>query len=198
MFRHSRIAPLSFLLGAALLVSCSSDSEAPQAPIAAQHPYELTEHGDTRVDPYYWLRERENPEVIEYLEAENAYTAAVMEHTEELQKELFEELQGRIEKDDSTVPVRIDDFYYYTRYETESEYPIFCRKQGSLEGEEEVLLDGNLLAGDDDGYFSVRGVSASPDHALLAYVTAPLPMVISRDLGVLGCLGHLALHGRRE
>ena len=96
--------------------------------MAAARPHELETHGDVRVDEYYWLREREDPEVIAYLEAENEYLDGVMAHTEELQETLFEEIRGRIVEDDSSVPYRDGDYWYYTRYEEGKQYPIHCRR----------------------------------------------------------------------
>ena len=116
------------------------------APAAEKRPHELTAHGDVRVDDYYWLRERDNPDVTAYLEAENDYTESVMAHTEPLQERLFEEIKGRIKQTDSTAPSRRGEYLYYTRYEDGKEYPIHCRRRGSMEAEEEVLLDVNALA----------------------------------------------------
>ncbi|MBD3854043.1 MAG: S9 family peptidase, partial [Acidobacteria bacterium] len=125
-------------------------------------------HGDVRVDDYYWLRERTNPEVLAYLEAENAYTAAVMVPTEELQTELFEELKNRISPDESTVPALYDGYYYYKRYEKDLEYPIHCRREGSSEAPEEIILDANQVAEGHD-FCSVRGLAVSSDTNLLAW-----------------------------
>ena len=138
------------------------------APVARRDSHVRRIHGETLVDPYHWLSERDSPEVLEYLEAENRHTAAAMRHTEDLQSELFHEMLSRLLEDDITVPVRIDDYFYYSRTEKGSQYPIRCRKLGSLEAAEEVLLDLNELAADrphlDLGVFQV-----SPDHRLLAY-----------------------------
>lgn len=129
---------------------------------------ELTIHGDTRIDNYYWLNERENPDVIKYLEAENAYTKMVMENTEEFQEKLYDEIVGRIKKDDESVPFKDNDYFYYTRYEKGKEYPIHCRKKENLDNTEEILLDVNKLA-EGHSYFAVSGISVSPDNKLLAY-----------------------------
>jgi len=115
-------------------------------PIARMSPVKLEKHGDVRVDEYYWMRERENPEVVKYLNAENAYTDAVMRHTEALQETLFTEFKARIKQTDVTVPYKEDGYFYYSRTEEGREYPIFCRKKGSLEAPEEVMIDGNQLA----------------------------------------------------
>jgi len=146
--------------------SCKT-SPSMEAPVAAKKPKEMTIHGHTRIDNYYWLRERENPEVIAYLEAENAYRESVMKHTEQLQKDLFEEIVGRIKQDDESVPYKENGYFYYTRYEEGQEYPIFCRKKESLEAAEEVLANVNELAKGHD-YFQVGGLSVSPDNRYMA------------------------------
>lgn len=141
-----------------------------EPPIAKQVPKELTIHGDTRIDPFFWMRDRTNPEVIAYLEAENAHTQAVMKDTAPLQEKLYQEILGRVKQTDLSVPARIDDWYYYSRTETGKQYPIFCRKKGSLEAPEQVLLDGNELA-KGQKYFQIGASRPSPDHQLLAYAT---------------------------
>ena len=137
-------------------------------PIAKKQPQVLELHGDERVDNYFWLRERDNPQVIAYLEAENAYTSAIMQHTEALQSQLYDEMLSRIKETDLSVPYRKDDYYYYSRTEEGKAYPIHCRKKGSLDAEEEILLDQNELA---EGYdfFSLGVLQVSPDHQVLAY-----------------------------
>ena len=149
-----------------------SERAAADAPQAKVVPKVLEKHGHERVDNYYWLNEREDPEVVAYLEAENEYLETVMAHTEEFQQALFEEIKGRIKKDDSSVPYRLDDYYYYSRYEKGKEYAFYCRKQGSLEGEEEIMFDGNELAVGHD-YFGLRGpsISSSQDIAAVAIDT---------------------------
>ena len=137
-------------------------------PVARVVPRVETVHGETRVDDYFWLRDRSNPEVLDYLDAENRYTRAVMQHTEELQELLFEEMRRRIKETDLSVPERIDDYFYYSRTETGGQYPIFCRRHGSLDGTEEILLDQNPLAVDHP-YFRLGASDVSPDHRLLAY-----------------------------
>jgi oligopeptidase B len=139
-------------------------------PIAERRPEVMTVHDDARVDEYYWLRDRENPDVMAYLEAENAYTAAQMQPTEALQKALYDEILGRIQETDLSVPYRKADYYYYTRTETGKAYPIYCRKQGSLEAPEEVLLDQNELA-EGQEFLSLGVLAVSPNHQVLAYST---------------------------
>lgn len=138
------------------------------APIADKQPQVLELHGDRRVDKYFWLREVDNPKVIAYLEAENAYTAVMMEHTEELQANLYAEMLARIQETDMSVPYRKDNYYYYSRTETGKAYPIYCRKQGSLDAPEEVLLDENELAASYE-FFSIGAFAVSPNHQILAY-----------------------------
>ena len=137
-------------------------------PVARVEPRVHALHGETRIDDYFWLRDRNDPEVIAYLEAENRYTGAVMKHTEALQEQLYQEMRGRIKETDLSVPERVDDYFYYTRTETGGQYPIFCRKHGSLEAREEILLDQNPLAADHT-YFKIGVREVSPDHRLLAY-----------------------------
>ena len=137
-------------------------------PKLKKKPKELELHGDIRLDNYYWLNERENPEVIQYLEEENAYHKSGMAHTEDFQKLLFEEIKGRIKEDDQSVPYKKRGFWYYVRYEKDLEHPIYCRKKGNLEAEEQILLDVNDLARDHE-YYQVGGLSISPDNNYLAF-----------------------------
>ena len=159
---------LAFAFGCA--DPAQDNSAVPSPPTAGTRPVELEAHGDVRLDPYYWLRERDDPEVIRYLEAENAYTEAVMGHTESLQETLFDEMRGRIAEDDSSVPVRRDNYWYQTRYETGGEYPIYVRRADGMESPEEIMLDGNALA-EGHGFFAIGGVSVSSGENLLAYAT---------------------------
>jgi oligopeptidase B len=137
-------------------------------PTADVRPKVDTLFGHEMVDNYFWLREKENPEVIDYLKSENAYAEAVMKHTEDLQERLYQEMLSRIKETDMSVPVKWDGYYYYSRTEEGKQYKIYCRKKGSLEAQEEILLDVNQLAeGKDYMYLGVYKVS--PDHRLLAY-----------------------------
>ena len=95
-------------------------------------PKEITVHGDTRIDNYFWLRDRAEPDTVPYLEAENAYTWTMMRHTEELQSDLYAEMLAHIKQTDLTVPVKRGDYFYYTRTEEGKQYRIYCRKRGSL------------------------------------------------------------------
>jgi oligopeptidase B len=138
------------------------------APIAIKKPQLLEIHGHQRQDPYYWMNDRENQEVIDHLNAENDYLKEVMKPTEVLQKELFEEMKGRIKEQDESVPYFNSGYFWYTRYEKGSEYPIFCRKLGSLEAEEEVILDVNMLALG-KSYFQVGQAATSTNQKILAF-----------------------------
>src|SRR5919199_1680772 len=138
------------------------------APKAAIKPKELVMHGDKRIDNYYYLNERENPEVINYLKAENAYLDQVLAPVKGLQEKLFEEMKGRIKQQDESVPYKEGNYYYYVRYITGGEYPIYCRKKGSLEGPEEVLFDGNALA-KEHNYYELGGYEVSDNEELAIF-----------------------------
>ena len=142
----------------------------PTPPIAAVKPKELILHGHTRTDNYFWLREKENPEVLSYLAAENAYTEAMMAHTQSLQDALYNELVGRIQETDSSAPVKRGRYFYYSRTEAGKQYKIHCRKHGSLAAPEEILLDENALAAE-TSYFKLGVFEMSPNQKLLAYST---------------------------
>ncbi|MEZ5358232.1 MAG: S9 family peptidase [Candidatus Zixiibacteriota bacterium] len=170
--KQTKILPLSivFILAALLalpiLTSCAKQELQP--PIAKKAPHTEVRHGQEVTDNYYWLRERDNPEVIAYLEAENAYTDSMMKHTEALQEKIFEEMKKRIVEDDTDAPVKIDSFYYYSREEKGKQYKIHCRKLKSLDAPEEILLDVNQMAEGFD-YYDLGHYYMSPDHRLMAY-----------------------------
>lgn len=138
------------------------------APLAPKKPQLLEIHGHQRQDSYYWMNDRENPEVIDYLNAENSYLKKVMKPTEGLQKQLFEEMKGRIKEQDESVPYFKSGYFWYTRYEKGSEYPIFCRKPVSLEAKEAIILDVNTLAVG-KSYFQVVQAATSTNQQLLAF-----------------------------
>jgi oligopeptidase B len=142
-------------------------TENPRPPIAKIEPTSVALHGAVRVDDYAWLRERENPGVIAYLEAENAYTAEVMRHTEPLQDLLYEEMLGRIKEDDTEVPVRRDDWLYYARTEKGKAYPIYCRRRNADGAPEEIIFDQNAAA-EGHTFYQLGGFEVSPDHNFLA------------------------------
>jgi len=137
-------------------------------PAAAQRPQVLEAHGDRRVDPFYWMREKDNPEVIAYLEAENAYTDAVMSSAHGLQTKLYAEILGRVQETDFSAPVFDKGWWNYTRTVEGLDYEIYVRRRGSMDAPEEVILDGNELAKGHD-YFELGYVERSPDENLLAY-----------------------------
>jgi oligopeptidase B len=137
-------------------------------PIANKVKKELKIHNDIRIDNYYWLNQRENPEVISYLNQENKYKETKLKSTKKFQKKLFEEMKGRIKKDDNSVPYFFNDYWYITKYEKNKEYPIYTRRYLNIEGQEEVLLDVNELAKDYD-YYQVSGISISPDNKKMAF-----------------------------
>ncbi|WP_167608657.1 S9 family peptidase [Maribellus sediminis] len=151
-----------------LLLSACSRKEKIMPPVAKKVPKALTIHGDTRIDNYYWLNERENPEVIAYLEAENAYKDEVMKPTEVLQEKLYDEIKSKIKEEDESVPYKKNGYYYYSKTEAGKEYYLLCRKKGSLDAEEEVLLDVNQLA-EGYEYYAVGSYSVSKDNKILAF-----------------------------
>ncbi|MEL6918581.1 MAG: S9 family peptidase, partial [Bacteroidota bacterium] len=164
---------LVFLLSIILAAACQNqkkDMTIKDPPIAKKTPKELVKHNDVRVDNYYWLNDREDPEVISYLESENAYYKSMTGHTEDFQDQLFAEMKSRIKEDDSSVPYRQNGYWYITRYETGKEYPIYSRKKETLDAKEEIMFNCNQLA-EGHEFFNLRGVSVSPDNTLAAYGT---------------------------
>ena len=137
-------------------------------PVVPEHPHVLEAHGDQRADPYYWLRNREDPEVLAHLEAENAYTDAVMAPAAGLREKLYGEIVGRIQETDTSAPTLYKGWWTYTRTVEGLDYEIYCRRRGSMEAQEEVILDGNELARGHD-YFELGYVERSPDQDLVAY-----------------------------
>ena len=174
------------------LMSCNTENESQHdpkiismneimidAPVAKKVKKELTIHGDTRIDNYYWMKltdeqknaktpDEQTQEVLDYLNAENDYTSGKLKHTESFQKKLFDEIVGRIKKDDTSVPFKDNGYFYITRYEKGKEYPIFSRKKETLEADEEIMLDVNKLA-EGYAYFSAIGRSVSPNNKILSY-----------------------------
>ena len=137
-------------------------------PIAEKIKKVLTEHGNTRTDNYFWLNECDNPKVLEYLKAENNYTDEMLRHTEALQEKLYNEIISRIKQDDASVPYKDNGYYYYTRYEDGKEYPVYCRKKGSIDVPEEILLNVNEMA-KGKKFLNVTGLSVSMDNKFLSY-----------------------------
>jgi oligopeptidase B len=170
---------IPFIAGVVTLVLTSSSalysqssnqmkSEVAKPPVANKIPKNLTIHGDTRIDNYYWLNDRKNPDVIKYLNDENAYTQAVMQPTQVFQEKLFSEIKGRIKEDDASVPQKDGNYWYYSRFEKGGEYPIYCRKKGTLDAPEEILLNGNIM-GKGQKYFNIGGYELSDNENILAF-----------------------------
>jgi len=157
---------VAFMCALAIPIEAASPQD---PPVARQIPKVDTLHGEVRVDDYFWLREKTNPEVTAYLEAENAYTTQKMKHTEALQDKLYQEMLGRIKETDLSVPVFDTGWWYYSRTEQGKNYPIFCRKRGSLSAPEEVYLDQNALA-EGKKFHALGGVDVSPDGETLLYL----------------------------
>jgi len=172
------------LLWGAVLFACSpaakeetKDEVTP--PVAEKVEKELVANGNKRIDSYYWMqlsdaqknaeqKDEQTTKVINYLTAENDYLKSKMQHTEALQEKLFKEITGRIKQTDESVPYKDNGYWYYTRYEEGQEYPIYCRKKGTLESKEEILLNVNVMA-KGHSYYSIRGLRVSEDNNLLAY-----------------------------
>ncbi|OIQ23960.1 S9 family peptidase [Lacinutrix sp. MedPE-SW] len=125
-------------------------------------------HNDVRIDNYFWMNDRENQEVIDHLNAENNYTKSILKHTEAFQKELFEEMKGRIKEDDTSVPYKLNGYWYITKYEKGKDYPIYTRKKESLESKEEIIFDCNEMA-KGHAYFKLGGISISPDNTMASF-----------------------------
>ena len=128
----------------------------------------LSIHGDDRVDEYYWLNKRGDKKVLDYLNSENNYRKELMKDYESLEKEIFNEIKSRIKEDDSSVPYFDNQYFYYTRYEKDKQYPIYCRKKGSLDSKEEILIDANIMS-EGHEYFRVGDIEISPDNKIMAY-----------------------------
>jgi oligopeptidase B len=137
-------------------------------PQIKKNPHKLEIHQDVRIDNYYWLNDKKNPDVTKYLEDENKYTTKKLASTEKLQKDLYQEMKSRIKEEDQSLPTKKDDYYYYTRFEKGSQYPIYCRKYKNLEAKEEIFLDVNELAKNYE-YFNVGNYALNRDHSILAY-----------------------------
>ncbi len=156
-----------------LAVSCANNTQkmAPKnvtPPLAEVKEKFLEMHGDVRMDPYYWLNDREDEEVIDYLERENDYHEKMTAHTKDFQADLFQEMKSRIKEDDESVPYFYNGYFYITRFEKGSEYPIYARKKDSLSAPEEILFDVNEMA-KDYAYYQLRGLNVSPDNKWVAF-----------------------------
>ena len=162
-----------FLLSLIFATSCKKNTmntldTKVQPPVADKNPTNLEMHDDIRVDNYFWLNERENPEVIDYLERENDYNEKMTAHTKAFQKSLFEEMKSRIKEDDSSVPYKLNGYWYLTRFEKGKDYPVYSRKKETLEAEEEILFDCNKEA-EGHSYYKLAGLNISPDNKLAAF-----------------------------
>ena len=174
MARMNRVPPPVF----ALILTLASltgqparaDSPNPSPPVAKKIPKELCIHGCKRVDNYFWFRDKTNPEVLAYLNAENAYADAVTAPQEPLRQTLYREMVGYMRETDSSAPVRRGDYFYYTRTEKGKDYDIYCRKHGSLQAPEEIILDVNALAQGHE-FFGVDEAVPSDDNHFLAVAT---------------------------
>ncbi|MFN8134247.1 MAG: hypothetical protein U0Z17_03075 [Bacteroidales bacterium] len=151
-------------------VKIMQQSDFPAPPVAAVKPSEFTEFGNKRIDNYYWLRDKSNPEVINYLKAENAYCNTVMQSTKALQDKLFNEMKSRIKEDDETVPELDNGYYYYTRTKTGKQYRLNCRKKGSVSAPEEIVFDVNKMA-EGKKAFLFSSFQVSTDNKLAAYLS---------------------------
>ncbi len=168
MIQKILVCVLSALTVVAVCAGTGSEPSKLHPPTLKKIPTKMTIHDHTRVDDYYWLKQRENPEVVDYLNRENSYTDRQMAHTEKLQNRLFDEMKGRMKQDDSSVPALYHGYYYYSRKEEGKQYDIHCRRKGSMDAPEEIILDVNQL-GQNHKFVAVRGLSLSPDNNLLAY-----------------------------
>ncbi|NLR61269.1 S9 family peptidase [Chitinophaga polysaccharea] len=162
------------LLLGTILLSCNekkhtmNDQADIKPPVAEKIAKELSIHGDKRIDNYYWMNDREDPKVISWLKAENAYLDTILAPEKKLREKLFDEMKSRIKETDMSVPYLKNGYYYYTRFEQGKEYPVYCRKKGSLEATEQIILNVNELAAG-HAYCHVGGLSVSTDAKLLAY-----------------------------
>jgi oligopeptidase B len=159
---------LACVSGPAVQVSASLRQYPSGAPMAEEIPTRLQKHGDIRMDPYYWMNQRDTPAVLKYLGAERDYEAQVMAPFDGARKKLLEEMQSRMKPNESKYPVKDGNFFYYSRYEAGKEYQIYCRRFKDRSAPEEVYLDANQLYSG-DGFFSVTSVAHSPDHATVGY-----------------------------
>ena len=156
-----------------LFLACNSNpqkmsKENLSPPIADKISYQHKIHDHIRVDNYYWMNQRDNPEVVDYLERENDYYQKMTAHTLSFQDQLYNEMRGRIKEDDNSVPYFLNGYWYITRYELNKDYPIYTRKKGALTAEEEILFDCNKMAEGHD-YFRLVGISVSPDNTKVAF-----------------------------
>ncbi|WP_034258511.1 S9 family peptidase [Altibacter lentus] len=154
-------------------VSCSNKESSEQTmdstpPTAEKIAKNLEKHGDVRIDNYYWLNQKDDAEVIDYLERENDYYEKMTSHTKKLKEDLFEEMKSRIKEDDASVPYFYNGYYYITKFETGKDYPVYTRKKGSLDAEEEIMFNVNEMA-KGHSFYDLRGINVSPDNKWVAF-----------------------------
>ncbi|MDX1721261.1 MAG: oligopeptidase B, partial [Salegentibacter mishustinae] len=162
---------LCILLGSITFASAQNNADLKKEivpPKAKKIAKNLEFHGDVRVDNYYWMNNRDDAEVIDYLNQENEYNQKMTEHTRDFQQRLFEEMKARIKEDDESVPYKLNGYWYLTRFETGKDYPIYSRKKGELEAPEELLFDVNEMA-EGFEYYSLGGLNVSPDNKMVAF-----------------------------
>src|ERR1700686_5885992 len=165
------VLSVSLVSASAYVLAADDNSSAlPAPPVAKKVPKTTEINGRELVDNYFWLRDKQNPKVAAYLEAENAYTEAVMKPTEGLQKKLYDEMLSRIKETDVEVPYKEGDYFYYSRTEAGKQYQIHCRKKGGMDAPEEVVLDVNEMA-KGEKFISLGGYNGSDDGNLVAYTT---------------------------
>ncbi|MFV8282057.1 S9 family peptidase [Christiangramia marina] len=161
------------LLGCITFASAQNNNDLEknlQAPVAKKIEKKLEKHGDVRIDNYFWMNQREDQEVLDYLIAENAYNDKMTSHTKDFQEKLFLEMKGRIKEDDESVPYKLNGYWYITRFEKGFDYPIYSRKKETLEADEEIMFNVNEMAKDFD-YYSLGGLNVSPDNTMVAFGT---------------------------
>ncbi|WP_181369463.1 S9 family peptidase [Flavobacterium album] len=168
MKKHVLLSCVCVIFAANAQTNKTKMTETIKPPLAAVKPKKLEKHGDVRIDNYYWLNERENPEVIDYLTKENTYYNTMTAGLKDFQKDLFEEMKATIKEDDSSVPYFYNGYYYITRYEKGKDYPIYARKKGSLDAKEEIMFDCNEMA-KGHSYFQLGGLNVSEDNQWAAF-----------------------------
>jgi len=168
-----------YFILALVITSCSKSADMIQVPVAKKVQHKITTHGDTRVDNYFWMRlsdeqknaknpDKQTQDVMDYLTAENEYLKEKMKHTEGLQTKLYDEIVGRIKQEDESVPVKVNGYVYYSRFEKGQDYGLYCRKIGNEDAAEEIMLNGPELA-KNESYFAIGGQSISENNEIIAY-----------------------------
>ncbi len=185
---HPMKMKLTYMLLLTMVLGCGQPEKRtdPEPPVAEKRDTALVNHDHTRIDPYYWMNDREDPDVISYLEAENEYLEAKLDHTRPLQEELFIEMRGRIKEDEKSAPFYDNGYFYYTRYEEGGEYPIYCRRKGSMDAPEEIMLDVNELA-EPHSFYRVGTYDISLDNRWMAFTVDTVGRrqytIMVKDLG---------------